>query len=178
MVEGHNPYVEDIDMSLILWKRQVNIRFVEKSDLPSLEWDGEFSHLRQVYAETYRRTRAELAIMYIAEMPQQGVIGQVFAQLQSELPHQAYIHAFRVRTEFRKAGIGSRLMTVIEGDLKHRGYHHVALNVALDNPDAKRLYLRRGYRVMDRVSGKWSYYDQFNRLQHVSEPSWRLVKKL
>lgn len=178
MVETHKPNIESVSVPLHIWKSKVNIRFVEENDLTALEWEGEFSHLRRVYAETFERTGRGKALMYLAELPGHGVIGQVFAQLQSDTAHQAYIHAFRVRPEYRRMGIGSRLMSVIEGELKQRRFRRVALNVAIDNPDAKRLYLRRGYQVVEQVSGSWSYYDQFNRLQHVSEPSWRLVKKL
>lgn len=178
MVEAHNTYNEEVFLSPTGWKSQVNIRSVEKADLAALEWNGEFSHLRRVYAETYQRASIGLALMYAAELPRYGIIGQVFAQLQSDKPQQAYIHGFRVRSKFRKQGVGSRLMDTIERGLRQRGYHQIALNVALDNPDARRLYLRRGYRVVDQVSGKWSYYDQYNRLQHVSEPSWRMLKAL
>ena len=31
------------------------IRMAERSDLPALEWDGEFSHFRIIYANAFTR---------------------------------------------------------------------------------------------------------------------------
>lgn len=156
----------------------VNIRYVTRVDLPLLEWEGEYSHLRQVYADTYRRSERGMALMWLAELPTQLVVGQVFAQLATDDEQKAYIHAFRVRPECRRTGIGSRLMDKAEGELRKRGYRQVCLNVTYENSAARRLYQRLGYREIAEVSGQWSYYDQNFILQQVSEPGWRMLKEL
>ena len=36
---------------------EVKIRFMQESDLPALEWDGEFTHFRLIYESVYRRMK-------------------------------------------------------------------------------------------------------------------------
>jgi len=166
------------------WQQAVVIRYTRESDLPALEWDGEYSHMRRIYAETYQRTQQGQALMWLAEHPAAGVIGQVFAQVrtqQKKMPRrekQAYIHSVRVKPDYRNAGIGTRLMHTAEGDLARRGFSQVSLNVAFANPNARRLYERLGYRPVEQVAGQWSYYDHNNVLRRVNEPGWRMMKKL
>ena len=69
-------------------------------------------------------------------------------------------------------------MHTAEADLQKRGYSEVCLNVAKNNPLARRIYDHLGYQVISKNSGKWWYYDQYNELQYVNEPSWRMLKKI
>jgi ribosomal protein S18 acetylase RimI-like enzyme len=178
MTDFHSPDAIQSQKIAVNLQNLVTIRYITKVDLPLLEWEGEYSHLRQVYAETFRRMSRGLALMWLAELPSNKVIGQVFAQLVTDDAHKAYIHAFRVRPEYRRTGIGSRLMDTAERELRNRRYRQACLNVTYENTAARRLYQRLGYRVVTEVSGQWSYYDQFDRLQHVSEPGWRMLKEL
>lgn len=164
------------------WKKKVLIRHAESSDLAALEWEGEYARLRNVYAEVFKRMQNGLAIMWVADLPIWGIIGQVFVQLvskEAELAdgkNRAYVHSFRVRSAFQKAGVGSMLMSKVEQDLIKRGYSEISLNVGKDNPDARRIYDHLGYLVVKKDPGKWWYYDHNNKLQHVNEPSWRMLK--
>lgn len=166
------------------WQQAVRIRYAREQDLPALEWEGEYSHLRRIYAESYERTQQGEAIMWLAEHPAAGVIGQVFAQIKMQPAgdidgeKRAYIHSFRVKALYRRAGVGTQLMDRAERDLMQRGFDVVTLNVAFANPDARRLYERLGYCTLEQVAGQWSYYDQHNVLRHVNEPGWRMMKKL
>jgi ribosomal protein S18 acetylase RimI-like enzyme len=54
----------------------------------------------------------------------------------------------------------------------------VTLNVAKDNPRARALYERLGYRVVDQDPGIWSYIDHNGRRQTMIEPAWRMEKTL
>ncbi len=164
------------------WARKLLIRQAEISDLTKMEWEGEYARLRNVYAEVFERMQKGLAIMWVADLPSWGIIGQVFVQLISKAAEladgskRAYVHSFRVRPEFQQAGVGSKLMSKVEQDLLKRGYSEVSLNVGKDNPGARSIYDHLGYRVVKKVPGKWWYYDHNNKLQHVNEPSWRMLK--
>jgi len=175
------PQVETIEGN---WLSQTTIRKVTEADLPGLEWDGEFSHFRRVFAEAYQRMQRGYSVLWIAELPGTGIVGQVFIQLSCDRPEladgieRAYLYSFRVRKEYRNHGLGSRMMKVVEDDLRKRGFQYVTLNVARDNPRAQQLYIRHGFRVVAPEPGVWSYQDEKGNWRRVEEPAWRMEKGL
>jgi ribosomal protein S18 acetylase RimI-like enzyme len=167
------------------WLSYVKIRQAEKWDLKALEWEGAYKRFRRIYADVFRRAQYGEALMWVADLPGSGLIGQAFVQLNSdhrpELANgktRAYVHAFRVRPRYQNAGLGTRLMQYVESDLIARDYLAVILAVAKDNPNARRLYERLGYEVIAPDSGRWSYRDDRGVLRHVVEPGWRMRKNL
>ena len=162
----------------------VRFRYVQASDLPALEWEGEYIHFRRLYAEVYQRVEKGDGVMWVIEMEDGKIIGQLFISFVSTRPElsngrsRAYIYGFRVRPEYRNQGFGTALMHRVEQDLVRRGFQTVTLNVAQDNPDALRLYKRLGYRVITNEAGEWSYVDHNGDRQYVKEPAWRMEKNL
>jgi ribosomal protein S18 acetylase RimI-like enzyme len=163
---------------------RVVIRQLRKEELQNLEWEGEYTHFRRLYQDTYERTRRGTAIMWVAELPGTGIIGQVFIQLDCSRPEladgkeRAYLYSFRVRSAFRSQGLGTYILEKVEEDLVKRGYSKLTLNVAKDNIRALRLYQRRGYKVVAHEPGVWDYIDDKGCWQHVDEPAWRMEKKI
>lgn len=163
---------------------QVTIRMANQNDLPALEWNGEYSHFRLLYRDVFQSTVRGEAIMWLAELPSVGVIGQLFVQLVSgreELAdgtNRAYIYGFRIQSDFRGQGIGTQMLAKAEADLFKRGYGVVCLNVARDNLQARQLYERHGYRVVAAEPGRWNYTDEFGIRRQVVEPAWRMEKLL
>lgn len=167
------------------WERPgLVIRHLDRDDLPDLEWDGVYRHFRRLYARAYHSARKGRAVLWVADLAGSGLIGQLFVQLVSsdrrlaDGKRRAYLYSFRVRPEYRGAGVGSRLLKVAEGDLIRRGCRLVTLNVARDNPDAQRFYERHGYRVVAPEPGRWQYVDDRGRVRTVVEPAWRMEKVL
>jgi ribosomal protein S18 acetylase RimI-like enzyme len=166
------------------WPALATIRHLQRGDLPALEWDGQYSHFRRVYAEAFERSLLGLTVIWVADLPPYGLIAQVFIQLKCQRPEladgglRAYLYSFRVKPPFQNAGLGTRMMRVVELDLIERGYKMVTLNVAKDNPRARALYERLGYRVVDQDPGIWSYIDHNGRRQTMIEPAWRMEKTL
>lgn len=166
------------------WLETVIIRNVRKDDLPALEWGGEFSHFRRVYAEAFERARMGYSVLWVAELPEKGIIAQVFIQLicnRHELADgikRAYLYSFRVHHDFRNQGLGSHMVRHVEMDLIRRGFQFLTLNVARDNLDALRLYLRLGFHIVAAEPGIWSFVDDKGVRQTVEEPAWRMEKKL
>jgi len=163
---------------------QVRIRQLSAADLPTLEWEGAYTHFRRVYARAHERAQRGEAVLWVAETDAR-LVGQVFVLLLSHTDplladgrQHAFIHSFRVRLECRRAGLGSRLLDAAEADLIRRDFTNVFLNVALENEGAIRLYERRGYCRLHTVSGDWSYEDHLGDLRQVHEPGWRMVKQL
>lgn len=166
------------------WVQDVQIREAKFEDLPALEWEGEYKHFRRLYADAYSRTRRNLSVIWLAILPQKGLIGQVFIQLSSERPEmadgtdRAYLYGFRIRPAYRSQGLGTRMMNHVEEDLRYRGFTRLTLNVAVNNPRARDLYARLGYEVVAPEPGIWSYIDHLGRRQWVEEPAWRMEKHL
>lgn len=166
------------------WKDEVRVRLIREEDLPALEWDGEFTHFRRLYADAYRRVVRGLSLMWVADLPNNEIIGQVFIQFNCDRPElcngidRAYLYSFRVRPDYRSKGVGSKIMDVVERDLVLRGFHYLTLNVARDNYRAYELYLRRGFHVVAPEPGRWSYIDDQGKLREVLEPAWRMEKNL
>jgi ribosomal protein S18 acetylase RimI-like enzyme len=162
----------------------IRIRKAFRSDLPALEWGGELSHFRRIFAEVYRHSVSGDALIWIVEQDGVGLIGQVFIQLLSHRPEladgssRAYIYGFRIKKEYRNQGIGSDLLRFIEDDLYERGFRSVSLNVSQENKGARRLYERFGYKITGPDPGQWSYVDEHGRVQQVLEPAWRMQKNL
>ena len=167
-----------------VWVSQVEIRPLVQGDLPALEWDGEYAHYRRLYRDIYRGVRKGTALMWVADLHGVGIIGQVFVHLKSmrrELADgvtRAYVYGFRVRSQYRGFGIGTRLLQTVEDDLAKRRYFWITLNVSRQNEDARRFYERHGYRVVAPEAGNWSYLDEQGRRHEVNEPAWRMEKRI
>jgi len=97
------------------WPESIVFRQVKHTDLPALEWDGEYKHSRNVYKSAYERQLKGRSKLWIAELQNFGLIGQVFIQLFStrvDLANgtdRAYLYAFRIKEPFRNSGLGTRL---------------------------------------------------------------------
>jgi ribosomal protein S18 acetylase RimI-like enzyme len=175
----------DIELSTDVIHRLLLIRQGTKADLPALEWEGEFSHFRLLYADIFKSTQEGLGLIWIAELPEKaGLIGQLFVSLKgarAELADgsgRAYIFGFRVRPEYRNLGIGKRIMSIVEEDLDERGYRWVTLNAGKENYAAQRFYEQLGYQVVAGEPGRWSYIDDKHQRREVYEPAWRMEKKI
>jgi ribosomal protein S18 acetylase RimI-like enzyme len=162
----------------------LQIRKLTYEDLPALEWDGEFTHFRRLYAKAYQQQTKGKAILWVGEIPVTGIIAQAFVQLIGSRPEladgflKAYIYSVRVRTPYQNLGIGSRLMKAAEEDLIERGFSFATLNVGKHNLDARRLYESLGYEVVANEPGIWSYLDHRGIRHSVNEPAWRMQKQL
>jgi ribosomal protein S18 acetylase RimI-like enzyme len=162
----------------------VIIRLATAEDLPDLEWGGELIHFRRIFADAYHLMQSGEVMMWVVDMPGQGVIGQLFVHLYGQAAGMkngrpyAYIYGFRVQPAYRNLGVGSRLLQTAEFDLAENGFCRVTLNVARDNPGARRLYERFGYRIVAPEPGIWSYLDQNGERVQVNEPAWRMEKEI
>jgi ribosomal protein S18 acetylase RimI-like enzyme len=167
------------------WPSQVVIRHLLREDLPTLEWGGEFTHFRRVYAEAFERMQQGQTRIWIAEQPNTHLLlGQVFVQLMCDRPEladgrtRAYLYSFRVREGYRSRGLGSYIMETVENEIRQQGFSSMTLNVAKENQRARQLYLRRGYHIVAHEAGIWSYPDDKGIIRHVEEPAWRMEKDL
>ncbi|HOW92157.1 MAG TPA: GNAT family N-acetyltransferase [Anaerolineaceae bacterium] len=160
------------------------IRPMSADDLPGLEWNGEYTHFRNVYKAVYKRITHGTAEAWVAESPLHGIVGQVFLQLESDRAeladgwNRAYLYSFRIKPAYRNRGLGTKMMEILENYLISRHFNRLTLNVARDNLDAIRLYKRLGFQIVAEEPGVWSYIDHKGKWQTVEEPSWRMEKQI
>ncbi len=162
----------------------LSIRQAKRDDLTDLEWDGEYTHFRRLYADTFNMVEQGNALIWIACLDGKGLIAQCFVSLKGSRPEladgisRAYIYGFRVKPEHRNQGIGSMIMHTMEDDLWQRGFRQVTLNVGKDNHAARRFYDRLGYCVVGSDPGRWSYIDDKGKRRDMLEPAWRMIKNI
>lgn len=79
--------------------------------------------------------------------------GQTFSGVEDETdPDEFYLDSLGVLPEFRKLGIGSRLLTALRDKAFAEGFEKTGLLVDTENPKAEHLYLSLGFkRVEERV---------------------------
>lgn len=162
---------------------EVVFRFAEADDLPKLEWYGAYTHFRRVFQRTYEEQVAGARLMLLADVGG-WPIGQVFIQLAAmddlftQMRMHGYLYSLRVMDAFQHKGIGTALLREAESILVERRHDSVSIAAARDNPGARRLYERLGYRVIAEDAGRWNYVDHEGRTRYVYEPCWILEKSL
>jgi ribosomal protein S18 acetylase RimI-like enzyme len=176
--------MDENSLAMLVDLEVLKIRTVDYEDLSDLEWDGEYTHFRRLYTHAYQQQSKGAAILWAAELPGAGIIGQAFVQLIGSRPEladgmmRAYIYSVRVRPPYRNLGIGSQIMGKAETNLIEQGFSYAILNVNKDNSKARKLYEMLGYAVIADEPGDWSYLDHRGQRRFVHEPAWRMQKKL
>lgn len=162
---------------------EVVIRLLRQDDLRGLEWADEHVHYRRLYQSAFEDMQAGSRVLFVA-VAGAAVVGRVFIQLDSSDTryadglHRAYLYALRVRTEWQRQGIGTRLVTTAEGELRTRRFRVASIAVGKENAGALRLYQRLGYTVFSEDPGIWYYTDDQGNVRREHEPSWIMQKSL
>jgi ribosomal protein S18 acetylase RimI-like enzyme len=171
---------EQTSLSVLL---DISLRPARHDDLPKLEWHGQYAHQRGLFRRAYSEQLQGNRLMLLADcggFP----IGHLFIQFNGGEPgvadgtQRAYLYAFRVMEMFRGRGIGTALIAEAEGVVLGRGFQFTTIAVAKDNPAARRLYDRLGYRIFREDPGNWSYRDHQGQVRWVNEPCWLMQKEL
>ncbi len=159
------------------------IRPLVEADLPALEWDGEYRHYRTVFRHTWADAQRGERLMLLA-VAGEIVVGQIFIQLLSsnlryaDNQHRAYLYALRVKAAWQGLGLGTRLLAEAEATLRARGFDTAVIAAAKDNPGARRLYERHGYRAFADDPGVWHFPDENGLPVLQAEPCWIMEKKI
>jgi ribosomal protein S18 acetylase RimI-like enzyme len=126
----------------------VVIRACREDDLPALEWFGLFARDRSLIRSVFDQHRRGDAIMLVAEA-NGAPSGQLWVALEERHGLRVgVIWALRVMPCLQRLGVGARLIGAAESLLLERGFERVELCVESDNPPARRLYEKLGYRFV------------------------------
>lgn len=162
---------------------RLRIRKLRHDDLAKLEWYGQFSHFRNLFARSYQGQREGKRFLLVADL-KDFPIGRLFIQFGeknsrfSDGSSRAYLYSFQVMELFQGFGIGTRLIRIAEALLIQHKFSIATIAVVKTNEGALRLYQREGYKIYGEDEGRWSYFDQFGNEQKIHEPCWLLEKHL
>ena len=170
-------------MADIVQVQQVVVRHVRADELEALEWDGAYTRYRRIYRQTYDDVARGQRLMLVAATERE-LVGQIFVQLTSSEARyadghsRAYLYSLRVRPEWQGLGLGTRLIRAAETALRARGFSSAVIAAGKDNPGARRLYERLGYKAFAEDPGVWYFVDVNGTRQVVEEPCWVMDKRL
>ncbi len=137
----------------------LTIRPCVAEDLPKLEWFGQFTEHRELIRDAFeRQRRGENVMLQVVAEANDFPIGQVWIDLEHKREAATgLLWALRVIDCYQRMGIGTRLVAAAEAELRRRGYSCAEIGAERDNPDARRLYERLGYRVFGRDRHWYGY---------------------
>jgi GNAT superfamily N-acetyltransferase len=146
---------------------EVDIRPLAESDLPAL-----LAAFGRADAHYFRRRlplqKAGLGLILVAFRKRRpvGAVLTLWAEpaqerkLRLRLPGVPLLYHIHVVPVLRCRGIGTQLLAAVHDELRVRGHERLTLGVDTHNKDARRLYERLGYEMLDKDSwgkGKSQY---------------------
>ena len=156
----------------------LTIRPCAAEDLPALEWFGLFRCHREIFAEAWARCCAGQNPMLVADL--NGFpAGQAWVDLTKRAPDPVgLIWALRVLPCLQGLGIGARLLAAAEAEIGRRGLGIAEIGVEKDNPGARRLYERLGYRLAGEIREESRYRTPEGEARREVYEQWVLQKRL
>ena len=151
-------------------------RDLRADEVPSLGWAGSPSHLDAVAAELRRRDADEVEYLAVCG-PRDVPLGIGAVDL---VRHEGAgtLYQLAVLPALQSHGLGSLLVAGLEQRVRERGLTRVDRLVGRDNPRARALYERLGYRAAGTEVDRWSYADAAGRSVDVADECVLMVKVL
>jgi len=153
----------------------VTIRACRATDLPKLEWFGEFRHHRAIIREAFELQARGEALMLVADaggFP----IGQAWLQLRRGAG--ATVWAVRVLEPFQNRGVGARLMAALEKTAALLGHCELELGVEQDNHKARAFYEHLGWGLAGERRESYEYTTPDGRTVTHDLQEWVMTKRL
>jgi ribosomal protein S18 acetylase RimI-like enzyme len=128
-----------------------------REDLRLLSWSGGSAHLESVRRALDRVESGEVEYLVVrapsGEPIAKGAIDYAIR------PDVGTLWQLVTADELRNRGVGSYLIAVAEERIRGRGVRLAELGVEDDNPRARTLYQRLGYREVRRAGASWNVED-------------------
>jgi ribosomal protein S18 acetylase RimI-like enzyme len=147
-----------------------------EADLPRLGWSGTRLHLISVRRALDRVPAGEVEYLAV-----RGPNGKPIAKLGIDYaanPGAGTLWQMTTINELRGLGVGTHLISAAESRIRKRGLSVVRLDVEPDNPRARNLYERLGYRAAGRRSASWDVEDADGRISRYETEVVMLRKDL
>jgi ribosomal protein S18 acetylase RimI-like enzyme len=130
---------------------------LSREDLPLLGWSGSASHVASIGRALDRVELGE--VEYLAVRAPGGEPIAKAGIDYAKKPGAGTIYQAATVSELQGHGIGTRLIAVAEERIRRRGVHAAELAVEDNNPRARALYERLGYREAGRERASWNRED-------------------
>lgn len=130
------------------------VRALDPTDLPELAWTGGEEHQRAVANDVGRALTGEIVQLVVA-VPNGRLIAYGAVDLTRD-PDSGRLWMLSVRPSWQSLGVGTALIQGLEDAIAERGLSQATIAVEHDNPRARDLYLRLGYRPYDSELDRWS----------------------
>lgn len=133
--------------------KALTVSDLTKGDLPDVEWAGGPLHLESIAKALNRAEAGE--VEYLAVRAPDGKPVSI-----GGIDYKAHAGAgtlwqLATRGEFQGLGLGTRLIEDAENRIRKRGLNTAMLGVEDNNPRARALYERLGYRPVGREKASW-----------------------
>ena len=159
-------------------KAKLKIRMATADDVMQLEWNGQYTHFRNLFRRAYREQRRGNRVMLVMDFNGYPIARLFIQFIDDDDKSRGYIYSFTVMEPFRSLGIGTRMLATAEAILRKRNYRLATISVAKTNIRAFQLYQREGYQAYGEDDGQWQYLDHEGQTHYVNEPSWLMKKAL
>jgi ribosomal protein S18 acetylase RimI-like enzyme len=158
---------------------EIVIRPCTEADLDNLEWYGLYSLHRAIIRDAFARQQHGDVLMLLA-IANGFPVGQAWIDFaaHADEPDVALLWAVRVYPFLQGGGIGGRLLASAERAIAERGCRWAEIGVEKDNPRARRLYERGGYRVHTEALEQFSYIGWKGEEVVVDVDQWMMRKQL
>ena len=131
----------------------ITVRDLEPEDLPDLDWTGGPEHLQAVARDLSISASGGLAQLVVA-LPAGRLIA--FGAVDFRTADQSgTIWMLSVHDAWQSLGVGTLLIKALEKRILAVGRNLARIGVEHDNPRARALYLRLGYRESGSVLESW-----------------------
>jgi ribosomal protein S18 acetylase RimI-like enzyme len=134
-------------------KLRVVIGDLDPTELGDLDWSGGAEHIHAVGAALQASFNGEVVVLR-AGLANGRSVGLVAVDFRDD-PDAGLIWMLAVHERFQSLGLGSRLIRAAERRIASAGRDLSRLKVEHDNPGARALYLRLGYRERGAVLDSW-----------------------
>ncbi len=127
----------------------MRIRAAEPGDLPAIvEIEGLCFPEETAFPPGMFAYLIRYSLVLVALKPDDTVVGFIIGYSSGRA---GAIYTLDVHPDYRRRGIGSRLIAALEEELWAQGVESIRLEVAIENPDALGLYRRLGYKERELV---------------------------
>ncbi|MFD0075393.1 GNAT family N-acetyltransferase [Streptomyces sp. NPDC127166] len=132
---------------------RLSVRDLVEADLPSCGWAGSPKHVRELVHQIRRAEAGE--VDYLAVCTPAGLPVAVGGVDYTVRPGAGTLWQLGVLPALQSCGIGMFLIGSAEQRIAARGLTRAELGVEEDNPRARALYERLGYRAFGREPDSW-----------------------
>lgn len=134
-------------------KLRLTVRDLEPTDLGDLDWSGGSEHVRAMAAALQATYADDMAVLVIV-LGNGRLVATGAVDFRPD-PTAGELTMLAVHEHLQSLGLGSRLVAALEKRTRARGRGTARLTVEHDNPRARSLYLRLGYREVGSRVESW-----------------------